>query len=526
MSDRAILLSGRQFDQGTIIDHGTEDAGFPVEHLQDPSLRTPWRFALTPPFDSHFVVDLGANPAPYDTFATLFANVLDGNSDTWRVRTGTATTGVGVYDSGVMPMWPEPIIGGLVGIPDSDHRAPEFYQPEGAHAWHHLGGNPDPEFVFVKIGSLNPDLDFGDVHELDRQDGSASIRFRSNADATAARFLVGKLNFDLDSAAAKPAGWWIALRPNFQGAVDSLEVGVSDGVTEATATFPVSVGSWHTVHMWLNQGGFLVLAVDDQAIEAVPVASMRPFNNSAPFTWGFSGSLANFADGTDLERVIVTSEWPNQTPREDILFNLMGIDLDGPAPLPPEVDSAWPLSRDDMRASLTRDIGPDAIQAEQVNNTSGGRGVSNPHSLFERYVRVDYHFADNQTGAGGQIGRFMLGEGLAPFVLHNSGTPTPVGAPPKLVNTWEATLTQDQRERIAYKLAFDRGSSPRVLRSWGGEVFPLDGAKTVAMCNDARAPDPWTRHQLTVYGYLDSISPITTIGRRSKGRTSITVRGM
>lgn len=288
MSDRAILLSSRSFDQGTIIDHGEEDTGFPVENLQDSNPKTPWRFTslLTPPdFTSYFVVDLAPGPGstvqPYDTFATLFANVQVTGADTWRVRTGQTPSGIGNYDSGVLPLWQGASSG------PNDPRSPRFYQPEGVHAFHHL---------------------------------------------------------------------------------------------DTTRT--------------------------------------------------------------------------------------------------------------------------------------------------ETFVRVDYSFNDTPSGSGGQIGRFMLGKALTPFVLHNSGTPTPVGSPPKLVNTWEVVLTQEDRELLVYPLAFDRGSSPRVLRSWGGEVFPLDGAGTVLMHNDILAPDSWTLHQLAVYGYLDPIAPITTRGRRAKGRTSITVRGM
>lgn len=285
MSDRAILLSARQFDEATIIDHGQEEAGFPVENLQDPSPRTPWRFStFSAPnnFVSHFVVDLGPDPEKtnYDTFATLFTFIRLGNSDTWRIQTGDDPSGIGVHDSGPLQFWPGP-----TGELQDDYRSPLFYQPGGTHAFYHL-------------------------------------------------------------------------------------------------------------------------------------------------------------DST----------------------------------------------------------------------------------LNERYVRVDYNFTSSVEGA--QIGRFMLGLALKPLVLHNSGTPTPVGSPPKLVNTWDMALTQDQRESAAYGLAFDRRSSPRVLRSWGGELFPLDGAKTVLMHNDVLAPDPWTLQQLAVYGYLDPVAPITTRGRRAKARTSITVRGM
>lgn len=286
MSDRAILLSARQFDEATIIDHGQEDTGFPVENLQDPSPKTPWRFSmeagLPPRILSHFVVDLGTATEPYDTFATLFSNVRFANADTWTIRTGDDTTGTGQYNSGVLQMWTHP--GGIT----SPYTLPAFYQPEGVHAFHHI-----------------------------------------------------------------------------------------------------------------------------------------------------------------------------DTPRQ------------------------------------------------------------------ERYVRVDYDF---QFISGffesAQLGRFLAGQALRPFVLQNSGTPTPIGAPPKLVNTWEVALTQDQREGIAYGLAFNRGSSPRVSRSWGGEVFPLDGAGTVLMHNDVLAPDSWTLQQLAIYGYLDPVAPMTTRGRRAKARTRITVRGM
>lgn len=163
---------------------------------------------------------------------------------------------------------------------------------------------------------------------------------------------------------------------------------------------------------------------------------------------------------------------------------------------------------------------PGVTSHHLVGQILGGGGGGNAD--IDRFVRFDFNTPDNELAGLGffEIGRIVIGKAIRVLVPAPGERPTPVGTPARPVVTWDAVMNRARYEEFMYTLARERGSSPRLLRSWGHDVFPLDGAGTVAAIQDVEAADPWTRHQGTVYGYLESVTPVSVRGDMHRFRVT------
>lgn len=139
----------------------------------------------------------------------------------------------------------------------------------------------------------------------------------------------------------------------------------------------------------------------------------------------------------------------------------------------------------------------------------GGRFGS---SVTDRFVRIGFNLPDQaNNGNIFDVGRIVIGKAILVFAVAPGERATPVGTPAKPVVSWDVVTDRTGLLEL-YTLVRNRGSRPRVLRSWGFDTFPLDGAGTVVAVQDVEAVDPWVRHQGTVYGYLESVSPVSVRG--------------
>lgn len=153
-------------------------------------------------------------------------------------------------------------------------------------------------------------------------------------------------------------------------------------------------------------------------------------------------------------------------------------------------------------------------------------GGSGSAAEGDRFVRISFDTPINQVDPSFfEIGRIVIGKATSVRIPIPGNKPVPFGTPAKQIITWDVVMTREQYEEFIYPLPRSRGSSPRVLRSWGFDVFPLDGAGTLVAVNDVLAPDPWTRHQGTVYGYLEDFS-LVSVRSEDNHRVQLTVRGL
>lgn len=164
---------------------------------------------------------------------------------------------------------------------------------------------------------------------------------------------------------------------------------------------------------------------------------------------------------------------------------------------------------------------PPGVTSHHYETAQSFGGGTSGQSDDDRFVRIDFDVPDQfNVGSHFEVGRIVIGKAIRVLVPAPGERPTPVGTPARPVVTWDAVMNRARYEEFMYTLARDRGSSPRLLRSWGHDVFPLDGAGTVAAIQDVEAADPWTRHQGTVYGYLESVMPVSVRGDMHRFRVT------
>lgn len=170
---------------------------------------------------------------------------------------------------------------------------------------------------------------------------------------------------------------------------------------------------------------------------------------------------------------------------------------------------------------------PPGITSHHLVTTQTLGGGSGLFSEVDRFVRIDFDVSNNEAGNRNffEVGRIVIGKAIRTRVPVPGNKPVPSGTPAKKIITWDVVMTRQQFEEFYYLLPLVRGSKPRVLRSWGHDVFPVDGAGRVVAVNDVLAPDPWTRHQGTVYGYLEDFS-LVAARSEDNHRVQISLRGL
>lgn len=133
---RSLILDSRLFDDATIIDSSGPLTGFPATNMQDPQIGSTYRVSEGNG-SAFFIVDFGANFSHAITaVAALFVNAvvrsLPSTDFTWRVQSGSTTSGTGATDTGTVAFWtPNPL-----PFPTGNYQDPQFYflRGLGAHA--------------------------------------------------------------------------------------------------------------------------------------------------------------------------------------------------------------------------------------------------------------------------------------------------------------------------------------------------------------------------------------------------------
>lgn len=528
-STRPVLLSTAVSDGATIIEEVGTATGFPASNLQDIQPRRKWH---SDELQAHIILDLQQGPndivPPYNVFSLLFHNARP-NVDEWRIQTGNTPTGTGRYDSGFIPLWP------VLPEPDaSSFRSSLFYRPLGAHSYNPLGllidslvreSSPDePEVWFdfpgdggdlVSIGPAFPGPDTADRFFV------ASIRFR-NEGGTGDQMLLTKGVDNVNSASF--TGYYIGL-------LSTGEVAGGMGSGPAGNTVNVSGGSyadglWHTATLWTEGVGDTInLAVDGVQVDQADASVIGDPSNASSTRIGLGATGSDPLSG-QVERVFVAQQQLGGELFDDWLEYAAGW-MNSPTP------ASDVLRLGVLATAYAGTTVPESDTFQVRSNTQSGTGglvgdasanFTLPPVLADRYVRIDIE-RQGGTLQDFTAGRLVIGQALQPIVPYGTGLPTPIGSPPKLQMTWPVHLTTAQREEIAYGMMFNRGNAPEVVESWGHDIHLIDGGKTVVSVNDMAQPEPWEKHQGTVYGYIDSLEEVT---KERTGLTNgrLTVRGM
>lgn len=514
---RSLLMSTRLFDEGTIIEVDGEDAGFPVENLQDIQPKRKWHHTEFAQVITHFIVDLGTDIGSriYNAFGAMFHNApSDPGTNLWRIRTGTTTTGTGEYDSGFIPLWP------FSPAPSQNSfRSAEFYQTRGrgAHSFHILPPSTTvDEFPLYLHFEGGGQVNFGDI--LDPGDSLAvlcRVRIDTGQPPWTAMTIVQKGIGNIQSGTG--TGFSLGLERKGQA------VGVTATINDGTTAFVLDsfdaegiflLDDWNEIDMRWTAGGNLTLRINGQLAGLNANTSVAIPDTADPLRMGVNSSGIQAANLVDVERLVIGDE-PTTQQEIDDWEAYMDADL-RTTTAPSNAIAAWPL--DEGAGGTVTDI-----IAANVGNLQGSVSWSTTENnlLSQRYARIDF-VVDRSTFT---MGRFVISRTLEPITPYGTAMPTPLGTPPKIQVSWPMRITKEQFEEIGYALTLDRGNSPNVLRSWGHDIQLIDGGKTVVSINNINAPQPWQIHQQTVYGYVSALDEIRTMNT-GLIEANLTVSGM
>lgn len=166
-------------------------------------------------------------------------------------------------------------------------------------------------------------------------------------------------------------------------------------------------------------------------------------------------------------------------------------------------------------AFYERGVAVHLILGDNVVQTTG---ASHP-----RFMRVD---VEPPFETASSFGRFVAGLAV-PLVVRSEGAiPMPTGSPSRFRVRWPIVTDRTIYESDLLPLVLRHTSEPRTLMTWGHDLLLPDGGRPVVAVNNILAPDPWTQHQQTVYGIVESMRDPSVAAAGRRVESELTFRGL